>query len=304
MNRPKTSAALPPAVPGERREIASRAGRLSYYVSTPAAGTASPPVLLIHSVNAAGSAYEVRPLFLRLSATRVVYALDLPGFGFSERAERRYTPRLITDAVHAMLDEIRARHGDAPVDVLALSLSCEFAARAAGETPERFRTLALVSPTGFSARGPREGPSGADRGMPGVFRVVANPLWRRALFGGLTRRGTIRYFLQRTYGRREVDEDLVEYDWLTTHQPGAEHAPLCFLSGFMFSADTGPLYRALRMPVWMTYGVRGDFVDYRHRAEFENAANWRIEQVPTGALPHFEMPEEFAGKYAEFLRGC
>jgi pimeloyl-ACP methyl ester carboxylesterase len=140
--------------------------------------------------------------------------------------------------------------------------------------------------------------------MPGVHRVVANPLWRRALFGGLTRRGTIRYFLQRTYGRREVDEDLVEYDWLTTHQPGAEHAPLCFLSGFLFSADMGPVYRALRMPVWMTHGVRGDFVDYRHRAEFEQAPNWRIEQWPTGALPHFERPDEFARRYVDFLDGA
>lgn len=292
--------ALPPALPGERREIASAAGRLSYYAAAPTRG-ARTPVLLVHSVNAAGSAYEVRPLYERLRQTRPVYAMDLPGFGFSERSERAYTPRLMTDAILAAAAEIRARHGGAPVDALALSLASEFLARAAAEQPAVFRTLALVSPTGFSARGPREGAPGSNRGMPRFHRVVAARAWRRALFGGLTRRGTIRYFLQRTWGAKQVPEDLVDYDWLTTHQPGAEHAPLYFLSGFLFSADIGRVYRALAQPVWMTHGVRGDFVDYRHQSEFAGNPHWRIDVFPTGALPHFERPDEFTKRYEAFL---
>jgi pimeloyl-ACP methyl ester carboxylesterase len=312
-----TFPALPPALAGERREFASPAGRLSYYVGGPdadagagaatdvalgaATGATRPPVLLIHSVNAAGSAYEVRPLYERLRPARTVYALDLPGFGFSDRSERAYTPRLMTDAVLAMADEIRARHAGGPVDALALSLASEFLARAAVERPEAFRTLALVSPTGFSGRGPREGAAGSDRGMPGFHRVVAARAWRRALFGALTRRGTIRYFLQRTYGAKQVDEGMVDYDWLTTHQPGAEHAPLYFLSGFLFGADVGRLYRRLTQPVWMSHGVRGDFVDYRHEAEFAGNARWRLDVFPTGALPHFEQADEFARRYRAFL---
>jgi pimeloyl-ACP methyl ester carboxylesterase len=312
--------ALPPALTGERREIASPAGRLSYYVAGPGSGTGAgagaatgagldagtggvrpAPVLLIHSVNAAGSAYEVRPLYERLRPARTVYALDLPGFGFSDRSERAYTPRLMTDAVLGMVDEIRALHGGVPVDALALSLASEFLARAAVERPDAFRTLALVSPTGFSGRGPREGAPGSDRGMPGFHRVVAARAWRRALFGALTRRGTIRYFLQRTYGGKQVDEGLLDYDWLTTHQPGAEHAPLYFLSGFLFSADVGRLYRRLTQPLWMSHGVRGDFVDYRHEAEFAGNPRWRLDVFPTGALPQFEQPDEFARCYRAFL---
>jgi pimeloyl-ACP methyl ester carboxylesterase len=217
----RTATSLPPALPGERREFMSPAGRLSYYDGgTPelaararGAGRTAPPVLLLHSINAAGSAYEVRPIYERLRATRTVYALDLPGFGFSDRSEREYTPRLMTDAIHEMVGELHARHGGGPVDALAVSLSSEFLARAATETPESFRTLALVSPTGFSARGPRDGAPGTTRAMPLLHGIVAAPAWRRALFGGLTRRGTIRYFLQRTYGSKQVDEDLVDYDW-------------------------------------------------------------------------------------------
>ncbi len=51
---------LPPALSGDRRDLTSKAGPLSYYYSGPAA--ISEPMLLIHSVNAAASAYEVRPV--------------------------------------------------------------------------------------------------------------------------------------------------------------------------------------------------------------------------------------------------
>ncbi len=109
---------LPAAVSGERRDLASKAGRLSYYF---AGDEKADPLLLIHSINAAGSAYEVRPLYEHYRKSRAVYALELPGFGFSDRSERAYTPRLMTDAVLAMVAEIQRRHGGRPIDVLALS---------------------------------------------------------------------------------------------------------------------------------------------------------------------------------------
>src|SRR3954451_5707926 len=113
---------LPPALEGERREFSGRAGRLSYYVAGPAVSNGAAPLLLIHSLNAAASAYEMRPVFEHYRRSRRVYALDLPGFGFSERSRRTYTPRLYTNAVLSMLDEIAREHELARVDALALSL--------------------------------------------------------------------------------------------------------------------------------------------------------------------------------------
>ena len=75
-----------------------------------------PPLLLIHSVNAAASAAEIAALLAHYRATRCVFALDLPGFGFSERSDRAYTPRLMTDAILDMVDQIRSRCGDQPID--------------------------------------------------------------------------------------------------------------------------------------------------------------------------------------------
>jgi pimeloyl-ACP methyl ester carboxylesterase len=290
------SDSLPPALGGDRFEFASPAGRLSAYV----AGS-GPPMLLVHSVNAAASAAEVRPLYEHYRASRRVFALDLPGFGFSERSDRAYTPRLMTDAVLAMAREIGARGGKAPIDALSLSLSCEFLARAAVEAPGLFRSLALVSPTGFAGGRSRRGPEGSTFAMPLLYRALRGPGWGRAVFRGLTRPGVIRYFLRRTWGSDAIDEDLWRYDVLTTGQPGAEHAPLCFVSGAMFSADIHAVYEKLRLPVWMSHGVRGDFTDYRGTALVEGRSNWTFTVFQTGALPHFEQPDAFVAAYDRFL---
>ena len=57
----------------------------------------------MRSVNAVGSAAEVEPLFEHYSQSRCVYAIDLPGFGGSDRSEKIFDPRLMTDALHAVI---------------------------------------------------------------------------------------------------------------------------------------------------------------------------------------------------------
>lgn len=295
---------LPHAVSGARHEIATRAGRVSYYEAAPDTDTGAPPLLLVHSVNAAGSACEVRPLFEHYRAQRRVVALDLPGFGFSERTDRAYTPRLMTDAVLAVTEHVQGANPGAGLDALALSLSSEFLARAAVEAPERFGTIALVSPTGFSGAKPRMGPPGATQRMEWLAAALRFPLWDRGLFDLLTTPRVMRYFLERTWGSKQIDEGLLAYDIPLTRQPGARFAPYAFLSGGLFSRDARRLYESLVQPVWMVHGVRGDFVDYRQKRDFEGRPRWRFDVLPTGALPHFELPGEFTRRYDGFLAGC
>lgn len=258
-------------------------------------------MLFIHSVNAAGTAAEVRPLYEALSASRPVWALDLPGFGLSERSARRYTPRLMTDAVLAAVRRVQREHDGAAVDALAVSLGCEFLARAATEAPAAFHTLALVSPTGFNGAKRRDGPPGATREVPGLLGALSVGLWAESLYRGLTRPGVVRYFLERTWGSRAIDEALWAYDVRTVRQPGARHAPLAFLSGGLFSADTARLYEALTQPVWVAHGVRGDFVDYRQLDAMKARPQWTVQVFDAGALPHFEHPQAFLAAYEAFL---
>jgi len=288
---------LPPAVDADRRELTGRSGRLSYYVAGEGA-----PVLLLHSVNAAASVFEVRPVFEHARRSRRVYAPDLPGYGFSDRSARRYDIVLFCDAVRDVLDAIDADVGRRPVDALALSLSAEFLARVAAAEPARFRSLALVTPTGFRRGSDKmRAAAGTSRELPGLYPTLTFPLWRSALYGVLVSRVSIRYFLERTFGSKAVDDDLVDYAWQTTHQPGAQHAPYAFLSGRLFSADIRTVYEQIDLPVWLAHGTRGDFSDFSEAGWLRARPNWTVQRFDTGALVYFEQPAEFFSRWDAFL---
>lgn len=284
---------LPPALSGERLSFDG----LNCY----RAGD-GPPMLLVHSINAAASAAEVRPLYERYAATHTVYAIDLPGYGFSPREDRVYSPRLMTDALHTAVRHIRALSGGARVDGVAVSLGCEYLARAAAERPDDWRTVALVSPTGLNGRTPRRGEPCSTRAVPGLYATLSAPLWADWLFRQLTRPGVIRYFLERTWGGRNIDETMWAYDVLTTRQPGARFAPLYFLSGGLFSADIHTVYEAIPHPVWVSHGVRGDFTNYTGMDRVTGGGNWTVTVFQTGAMPYFEVPDAFCAAFDAFLQ--
>lgn len=300
--------ALPPPVSGT--SFLFDAGRalpgleLAGWTSGPAGGAGnrsadeSPPLLLVHSVNAAASAAEIRPLFERWATRRRVFTFDLPGFGASPRPDVRYTARTMADAVHAAVAEVRRRCGERPVDALAISTGCEFLARAAAERPAEWGRLALVSPTGLSGRAAKRGPPGTSREVPWMRAVLGAGLWSDALFGALTKPKTVRYFLERTWGGPAVDARMCEHAVATARLPGAKHAPIAFLSGALFSADILAVYERLPQPVWASHGTRGDFTDYRWKTAL---GHWRWTVYEAGALPYFEHPEPFDRAFADFL---
>lgn len=262
-----------------------------------------PPLVLVHSINAAPSAAEVRPIYEHCSATHTVFAIDLPGFGLSDRSDRRYDARLMTDALHALAEQVRIRCGAVPIDALAASLGCEFLARAAVEKPDRWGRLAFVSPTGLNGTKARRGPPGSTQAMPWLHALLSAKPWSGALYRTLTRPAVIRYFLQRTWGRKSIDEALWAYDVLTARQSGARFAPLHFLAGSLFSNDIHRIYEAVSQPVWMSHGVRGDFKDFRGRHLVRDRGNWQTTIYPTGALPYLEVPSAFCQELDVFLAG-
>lgn len=291
---------LPLPLDGDYLELMAGAGRIAVYYARPESPSQQAPLLLVHSVNASASAAEVAPLFDHYRNTRPVYALDLPGYGLSDRSDRAYTPRLMTDALHAVVELIRGQCGGGPVVVLGVSLACEFVVRLHSEAPNAVRRIALVSPTGFSGSKRHYGPPGSTRGIPWLYRTLANPVWSGALFNALTRPGVIRYFLERTWGSKRIDEALYRYHVLTTRQPGAKNALLYFLATFLFSNDINALFEAVDCRVWVSMATRGDFTDYRGRSTVEGRSNWQFHLVDGGAFPYFEKSDHFLALLAPF----
>ena len=284
-------AALPPALDAQRTNFTTKAaGRLSYYSSKNTPGT---PLVLIHSVNAAASAFEMKPLFELYRGERPAYALELPGYGFSERADREYTPELFAGAIREFLTSAIGE----PADVVALSLSSEFVARAALETPELFRSLTLISPTGLNTKREARAPdkAGKEGGNETFYAVTSAPLWARAFYDLIATPVSIRYFLQKSFVG-EVPQDLAHYGYLTSHQPGAEYVPLRFISGKLFTRQVQQrIYERLNVPTLVLFDKDG-FVSFEKVPELLTV-NPKVKAVrlsPSKGLPHFEMPERTA----------
>ena len=281
--------------------LESPAGRVAFYVAGPVGDDASAtPLLLIHSVNAAASAAEVRPLFEHYATLRPVYAIDLPGYGASDRSAREYTLRLMTDAVLALAAEIEARHPGRPIDGIAVSLGSEYLARAAVEAPQRFRTICLVSATGLNRDKPFDGAPGSSRGIPWLLKGLGRAPWSAALFRLLTRRSVIRFFLEKTWGSKDIDAALLDFDVETTRVPGAANAPFYFLSAYLFAADITRVYESIPQPVLLVHGTRGDFTDYRGAARLRDGFGWQVHVMQAGALPYFEDLRDFVATYDRF----
>lgn len=280
---------LPAAVDAERRTFSGkRTGMLSYYLD---AGADGRPLVLIHSVNAAASSYEMRPIFNRERGYRPVYALDLPGFGFSERSDREYTPRLFTDAIIDLLEEIGVKDG---ADLVALSLGSEFAARAAVERPDLVSSIALISPSGFGSR---------EIGDPNptAYKLLSAPLWSQAFYDLLVTGPSIKWFLQKSFVG-PVDPGVASYALATSHQPGARYAPVNFVSGRLFTPGViDSVYERVACPALVIYDQDGYVTFDRLPGLAARHPNWKLARIePTKGLPQFERTAETVEELERF----
>lgn len=268
---------LGPALPGDRSRVDDGSGgTINLYHDGSGSGT---PVLLVHSVNAAASAYEMRPIYTRLRGETPVWALDLPGFGHSDRGDRPYSPRMMALAIGSALDRIGQ-----PAHVVALSLGCEFAARTAVDRSHQFETLSLLSPTGF---GP---PRQTSAWLAAFLRF---PPWSQAVFDGIASRPSIRYFLDKTFAG-PVDEMMIDYAYRSSHQPGARYAPIAFLSGELNTPTAvETLYSQVKTPSLVIYD-RDPFTTFNRLPEFlAGREGWSASRIAgTRGLPHWDRPTQ------------
>jgi pimeloyl-ACP methyl ester carboxylesterase len=249
----------------------------------------------VHSFNAAGTLYELRPLFERLAERRRVIGFDWLGFGRSERPARTYSPEVYLRVLRSVLGAL----GPGPLDVVALSLPSQYVAIAAEAEPHRFRRLALISPTGFGRYGGAPGAGGR-----AFYALLRLPPIGGALYRLLGTRASIRWFQRQLFADPErLPEGYERYAWATCQQPGARYAPVAFVSGVLRSAHAHAAYARLTMPTLLLFGDHPRFTDppAGEALAAENPA-LRVELMSDcGDLPQFEWPEQTAALVGRFL---
>jgi len=286
---------LPAPFPSDVEFVSDlEAGRIAVHRSKLAPDESKTPVLLVHSVNAAASSYEMGPLFQRLEHDRQVAAMDLPGFGHSDRPDVAYTPELLAGAIASVLGEF-----DRPVHVVALSLGSELAARAALIRPDRVRSLTFISPTGMGRKSRVDDPEAS------VFdSFLKAPVLGQAIFDLLVTEPSIRYFLDKSFAG-EVDPGLAVYSGLTSRLPGARHAPLAFIRGRLFTADAvSRVYEPLLVPSLVIYD-EDPYTDFADLPGFTAGGDGirQAERIPgTCGLPHFDRPDQTLDALTRFWK--
>ena len=124
-------------------ELASRAYRVDgrRVHARVADGGAPPPLVLVHGI-AVSSRYMI-PVARELAPTVGVYAVDLPGFGRSEKPPHAFDVSELAEALRAWLDAA----GLGRAAFLANSFGCQVVVELAARHPERASHLILVGPT-------------------------------------------------------------------------------------------------------------------------------------------------------------
>lgn len=229
-----------------------RGWRIRYWV-LPAAEPDSPPappVLLLHGFG--GSLNQWRDNFSELAQHRTVYALDLLGFGDSQKVSTTFSADLWSTQVH----DFWAAWLGCPVDLIGHSLGALVALNNAVTYPEMVHRLVLLTLpaareellTGWIER--------VSRNMEQVF---STPLLIRPLFQLVRQPWVIRGVLRSLYRPQErVDAELVEQYVRPTCDRGAART-LCYLvrsrTDLEFTPQTKTLLAQLTIPTLLLWGT-------------------------------------------------
>jgi pimeloyl-ACP methyl ester carboxylesterase len=237
-----------------RQFFAWRGKQIAYYT---AGRSDAPPLLLVHSINAAASSFEFRQTFAGLSEQYRVTTFDLLGFGGSDRPAQRYSASEYADLI---ADLQRAVVG-AGAGVIASSLGAAYTVRAAAHNPGLFGPLLLICPTGIRDL--------AQPAQPGLlYALLYGPLGD-VLFAGLASRPSIRYFLaqQSYYDPAVVTEALIDGFYRAAQQPNAKYAPICFLTGLL-NCHIAEDFATLPQPIQLVWGRQAEITPFSRAGEF------------------------------------
>lgn len=267
---------LPPCLDTDHRSMRWRGFDVAY---SDAGDPDDPDLLLLHGIHAAASSHEWRHVVDDFADDYHVLAPDLPGFGHSDRPAVSYSAQLYEEFIRDFIETKL----DTPT-VAASSLTGAYAALAADEAA--VERLVLVCPTTSS---------GIRR--PWVRTLLRSPVVGRGLFNLLVSRPSLRYFNKREayYRADAIDDDLIEHQWRTSHQPNARYAPASFVGGYLDPRiDLGKELANRDCPVTLVWGRDAGISPLQEGRQLADAADARLVVIDeTRLLPHDEQPEAF-----------
>lgn len=241
------------------------------------------PLLLLHGFDS--SVLEYRRLLPPLAAQTAAWAVDLLGFGFSDRTISDATP----DAIKAHLHSFWQQQIGQPVVLVGASMGGAVALDFTLSHPEAVSHLVLLDSAGFAA-----GPAMGKLMFPPFDRwataFLKNPAVRRRIS-------------RQAYDDRSLstaDAELCAA--LHLQCPQWSEALIAFTKsgGYNF---LGPRIDTISRPTLIVWGRQDRILGTRDATRFERAiARSRLQWIDRcGHVPHLEKPQETAAAILDFL---
>ncbi len=239
------------------------------------------PLLLMHGLGGAIESWTNN--IDALAKEMRVIALDLPGFGYSDKPKMSYTIKFYADFIAKFVKQL----GVAPLAIVGSSLGGHVACELAIMHPDIVSKLVVISPPGALPR--------SFKGTPALKKYV-----RMLEAKSVTE---VKKALFAVDGKPAADEYAkIVFEKLA--MPGAKEA---FLSALKGSAQAPRLNRRLskiRMPMMVLWGKDDIMIPAKYVAPFVGMKNSKIVLLENcGHRPHVDRPEVFNRLVADFASG-
>jgi len=255
------------------------------------------PIVMAHDFGIAAGAYQMKPTYDRLAEQYRVYAIDWLGYGQSTRPPIDYTAGAYEQLLADFLGDVVRQ----PAIVMAAGPAAAYAVRLARMQPEKVSHLILICPTGVERMA---GP--AKPWQIALRAVLKTPLVGTFIFNLLASKVALRWDLRNRifFDPALATPELVDYMWITAHQPGARWAPISLWTGLLNLPIADDL-AALQQPIMIVWGqqarknpVEGiqGFKRYRPDARyraFDRCGQW----------PQYEAAHAFSALVRNWLQG-
>ena len=246
------------------------------------------PVVFIHGIGAGSSSFMWRKNFDVLASNFRVFALDLVGFGFSDKpANAPYSADLYIDLISDFIREVAG----GKANIVASSLSASYAVHVADQHPGLVNAMILNAPAGSDTERPRPGMAGA-----AFYGLLQSPVLGTSFHNVMASERSIREYARREmfYDYRRVTDRLVAHLYATSHQSGSQHAIAAFLSGYLNTEITAAFAR-LTQPTVLVWGKQDLTVPLaRAKALLASNPNAKLQIFDfCRMMPEQEHPEAF-----------
>ncbi len=253
--------------------------------SREAAGRGSDPVVFVHGLFSSSATWK--RVLSSAAGGRAAIAVDLPGFGYSDRPwPHDYT---VAGQAQALLRYLEARRLE-NVACVGNSLGGAICLIAAAARPQRIRALVLVDSASPRSR------------IPWTFRLLRTPIVGEIEMQLLARPVVELALRQRLYARADrVTAETIDDWWLPITVPGTRRAALEAIRSSSRGYEN--LLEKIRAPALVLWGKEDRLLPPEEGFRLSSdLAGARLLVLPgIGHLPQEEAPEEFSRAVSQFL---